>query len=181
MIWILFFCFFSISVSLCVLPNLFVCLSQLLLATIDSRLSAAIWAIFLFSFASLLSFPSKFLGIRILIASTILRLIFSIDIKPTLWLLGTIQVVIKAIHLISIMGNHGTFNKSVRRILTDREFLYHICYLAFCVIGLCWHPFCYSVLVSTIYFSSLSLYWYYLKKNFSSFINCFKYYWSYWT
>lgn len=88
------------------------------------------------------------MGFRLLIGSTIVRLIYSIDIQPTLWLLGTIQVLVKAIHLISIMGNHGTFNKSLSRILTDREFLYYIAYIVCCLAGLCWHPFCYSVLVS---------------------------------
>jgi len=82
----------------------------------------------------------------VLIGATILRLIFSIGIVPTLLLLGTMQVAIKAVHLISIMGNHGTLTKSVGKILTDREFLYHIGYLALCIVGLKWH-LCYSILV----------------------------------
>jgi hypothetical protein len=51
--------------------------------------------------------------------------------------------------MISIMGNQGTFTKNFKQILTDAELLYHTTYVAFCILGLCMHPFFYSVLVST--------------------------------
>lgn len=76
-----------------------------------------------------------------------MRLIYSIDIQLTLWLVGTFNVLIKTVHLISIMGNHGTFNKHWTKIVIDRDFLYHILYLAFCGVGLCLHPLFYSILV----------------------------------
>ena len=53
----------------------------------------------------------------------------------------------KAIHLVSLMGNKGTFAKSLEQKVTDTELLYNILYLMFCVLGLAVHPFCYSVLV----------------------------------
>jgi len=52
------------------------------------------------------------------------------------------------------MGNHGTFNKNVKQILIDKDFIYHIFYLIFCLTGLLVHPLVYSILVSL----SFSLY-----------------------
>jgi inositol 1,4,5-triphosphate receptor type 1 len=87
-------------------------------------------------------------GIRTLVASTILRLIFSLGPEPTLWLLGTVTILLKGIHLVSIMGNHGTLTKTYQQILTDAELVYHLAYLVFCMLGLLMHPFFYSVLVN---------------------------------
>jgi hypothetical protein len=56
---------------------------------------------------------------------------------------------VKCIHLISIMGNQGIFTKNFRQMVTDAELLYHSAYIGFCMLGLCMHPFFYSVLVST--------------------------------
>jgi len=47
------------------------------------------------------------------------------------------------------MGNQGTFTKNFKQMVTDAELLYHAVYVAFCILGLCMHPFFYSVLVST--------------------------------
>jgi inositol 1,4,5-triphosphate receptor type 1 len=60
----------------------------------------------------------------------------------------SLQVFLKGIHLISIMGNQGTFTKNFKQMVTDAELLYHCAYVVFCVMGLCMHPFFYSVLVS---------------------------------
>jgi hypothetical protein len=46
------------------------------------------------------------------------------------------------------MGNQGTFTKNFKQMVTDAELLYHFAYVVFCVLGLCMHPFFYSVLVS---------------------------------
>lgn len=55
----------------------------------------------------------------------------------------------KSVHIISIMGNQGTFTKRLGQILASAEILYHLMYIMFCVLGLCMHPFFYSVLVSS--------------------------------
>lgn len=99
------------------------------------------------SLASVLTIPGK-AGIRFLVASSILRLIYSVGIHPTLWFLGGINVLITTIHLVSSMGNRGTFNKKVKQILNDGEFMYHVLYLVICTLGVCMHPFFYSILVS---------------------------------
>ena len=54
---------------------------------------------------------------------------------------------LKGIHLLSIMGNSGTFSRSLRQICTDTEVLYHVVYLMFCMLGLTTHPFFFSILV----------------------------------
>lgn len=60
------------------------------------------------------------------------------------------QVLIKGVHLVSLMGNKGTFDKRLEQQGTDGDLLYHVVYLIFCVLGLSVHPFCYSVLVSRL-------------------------------
>lgn len=101
-------------------------------------------------------------GIRTLVASTILRLIFSLGPEPTLWLLGTVTILLKGIHLVSIMGNHGTLTKTYQQILTDAELVYHLAYLVFCMLGLLMHPFFYSVLVRQL-FILLEIYMFFFK------------------
>lgn len=59
------------------------------------------------------------------------------------------QVAVKAIHLVSIMGNKGTFTKSYQQILTDTELIYHVFYFVFCLLGL-FKPYAYSILVSVL-------------------------------
>lgn len=59
-----------------------------------------------------------------------------------------LQITLKGVHLISIIGNQGTLARSAEQIITNIEFLYHISYLIFCVLGIFMHPFFYSVLVS---------------------------------
>lgn len=58
---------------------------------LGSHLSALIWAVMLSSAAIVITLPRES-GIRTLVASTILRLIFSIGPEPTLWLLGFVTV-----------------------------------------------------------------------------------------
>lgn len=68
----------------------------------------------------------------------------------------------KSVHIISIMGNQGTFTKRLGQILASAEILYHLMYIMFCILGLCMHPFFYSVLVSyqhyNVYFIILNHY-----------------------
>jgi hypothetical protein len=89
------------------------------------------------------------LAIKCLVCSVILRLIVSAGPEFTLTLLGVSIVIFKGIHLISIMGNMGTFNKPIRQIVLDAELIYHIGYLILCILGLFMHPFFFSVLVLT--------------------------------
>ena len=56
-------------------------------------------------------------------------------------------MIFKGIHLVSIMGNNGTFNKPLPQILFDRGLMLHVCYLILCISGLFVHPFFLSVLL----------------------------------
>lgn len=65
-------------------------------AELGPHLSGLIWAVMLVSAAIVITLPRES-GIRTLVASTILRMIFSAGPEPTLWLLGTLTV--RHIHL----------------------------------------------------------------------------------
>ncbi|XP_050529247.1 inositol 1,4,5-trisphosphate receptor [Daktulosphaira vitifoliae] len=124
--------------------------------SIGSHVSILIWVVFLTSAFVVFALPG-YSGLRTLVISTILRLIFSIGPEPTLWLLGTVTVIMKSIHIISIMGNQGTFTKKIDQILTDAEILYHLMYIIFCILGLCMHPFFYSVLLLDVVYREETL------------------------
>jgi len=117
-------------------------------ADLDPKLSALIWTALLVSLSAVISYPNT-AGIRAFIASAILRLIYSLGLVPTLWLIGSINVINKCVFLVSYMGRQGTFSHSFRHVFADAEFLYHLLYLFLCVLGLCGHEFFYSLLVST--------------------------------
>ena len=113
-------------------------------------MSAIIWAT-LTSAACLVIILPRETGIRTFVASMITRLIFSLGPEPTLIVLGTLTVLIKGVHLVSIMGNNGILTRTYKQIITDAELLYHVIYLIFCIFGIIIHPFFYSILVSKYY------------------------------
>ena len=58
------------------------------------------------------------------------------------------QVIIKAIFIVSYVGNRGTFEHNVRWLLSDRNLVLHLMYFTFGVLGFAVHTFFYSILVS---------------------------------
>ncbi|CAG9759584.1 unnamed protein product [Ceutorhynchus assimilis] len=129
---------------------------QDLVPQISSTISVLIWFAMLVSSAIVITLPRE-TGIRTLVASTILRLIYSLGPEPTLWLLGSVTIILKGVHLVSIMGNHGTLTKTYYQILTDAELVYHLTYLVFCMLGLAMHPFFYSVLLFDVVYREETL------------------------
>ncbi|XP_019760467.2 inositol 1,4,5-trisphosphate receptor [Dendroctonus ponderosae] len=127
-----------------------------ILPQISSTISILIWFAMLVSSAIVITLPRE-TGIRTLVVSTILRLIYSLGPEPTLWLLGSITILLKGIHLVSIMGNHGTLTKTYQQILTDAELVYHLTYLVFCMLGLVMHPFFYSFLLFDVVYREETL------------------------
>ncbi|XP_041446738.1 inositol 1,4,5-trisphosphate receptor type 1 isoform X7 [Xenopus laevis] len=140
----------SISFNLAVLMNLLVAFFYPFVnvhgGTLDSRLSGLLWTAMLVSLAIVIVLPKPH-GIRALIASTILRLIFSIGLQPTLFLLGAFNVCNKVIFLTSFVGNRGTFTRGYGAMVLDVEFLYHLLYLLICAMGVFVHEFFYSLLL----------------------------------
>ncbi|XP_075430818.1 inositol 1,4,5-trisphosphate-gated calcium channel ITPR1 isoform X2 [Ascaphus truei] len=140
----------SISFNLAVLMNLLVAFFYPFVGvrggTLDSRLSGLLWMAMLVSLAIVIVLPKPH-GIRALIASTILRLIFSIGLQPTLFLLGAFNVCNKIIFLTSFVGNRGTFTRGYGAMILDVEFLYHLLYLMICAMGVFVHEFFYSLLL----------------------------------
>ncbi|XP_051776949.1 inositol 1,4,5-trisphosphate receptor type 1-like isoform X1 [Erpetoichthys calabaricus] len=140
----------SISFNLAVLMNLLVAffypLEGIRGGTLEPHLSALLWTAVLVSLAIVIALPQPH-GIRTLIASTILRLIFSVGLEPTLFLLGAFNVCNKIIFLMSFVGNRGTFTRGYRAMILDMEFLYHLLYLIICSLGVFVHVFFYSLLL----------------------------------
>ncbi|TTT14218.1 Inositol 1,4,5-trisphosphate receptor type 1 [Bagarius yarrelli] len=128
----------SISFNLAVLMNLLVAffypLEGVRGGTLEPHLSALLWAAMFVSLAIVIVLPQPH-GIRALIASTILRLIFSVGLEPTLFLLGAFNVCNKVIFLMSFVGNRGTFTRGYKAMIIDVEFLYHLLYLIICILG----------------------------------------------
>ncbi|XP_017368124.1 inositol 1,4,5-trisphosphate receptor type 1 isoform X5 [Cebus imitator] len=140
----------SISFNLAVLMNLLVAFfypfKGIRGGTLEPHWSGLLWTAMLISLAIVIALPKPH-GIRALIASTILRLIFSVGLQPTLFLLGAFNVCNKIIFLMSFVGNCGTFTRGYRAMVLDVEFLYHLLYLVICAMGLFVHEFFYSLLL----------------------------------
>jgi inositol 1,4,5-triphosphate receptor type 1 len=117
---------------------------------LDPKVSALLWTALLVSMSFIITYPSK-IGFRTFIASLILRLIYSLGLEPTLWFIGSINIINKGIFLISYMGNRGTFSQSLRNIFNDVEFIYQVIFLSLCLCGLCIHVFFYSLLVRSFF------------------------------
>lgn len=126
---------------ICEFINWEICFTEL-----GSSISVLIWIAMFILFVIVSTLPRE-TGIKTFVVLSILRLIYSLGPELTLWLLGTLTILLKCIHLVSIIGNHGTLTKTYQQILTDAELLYHLAYLVFCMLGLVIHPFFYSVLV----------------------------------
>lgn len=138
---------------------------------LNSHLSGLIWAVMLLSLASIFTVPRPS-GIRTFVASIILRMIFSIGPSPTIWLLGFLTVILKGIHIVSLMGNRGTLEKQLLKIVTDAQLIYHFVYMVFCMTGMLVHPFFYSVLVRNILFITLFLFFKLISICMSAVVRC---------
>ncbi|XP_077487109.1 inositol 1,4,5,-trisphosphate receptor isoform X2 [Amblyomma americanum] len=123
---------------------------------LDPRLSGLSWALMLVSLAAVVLAPRPS-SMRALSCACILRLMSWLGLQPTLWLLGTVNVAISTVHLVSIVGNHGTFARSLGHMLSDMELLYHVCLLAVCALGLVGHPLFYSVLLLDVLYQEETL------------------------
>lgn len=145
---------FNLAVLINILVAIFYPFSEA--SELDPRVSGISWALMLVSLAGTILVPRPS-ALRVLVCSLILRLVYSLGLQPTLWLLGTVNVAISTVHLVSIMGNHGTFTRSLRQVVSDMELLYHITYLGFCVLGLVVHPFFYGVLLLDVVYQEETL------------------------
>lgn len=149
----------GISFNLAILCNLIVALFYPFSSgpgTLDRRLSGLIWMAMIVSLVVVVS-TSKTIGYRTLVASVILRLIFSIGLSTTLLLIGSLHILNSTIFMIALMGNSGTFTKSLRDILTDFEFVYHIVYIIISLLGTFFHPFFFSLLLLDVVYREETL------------------------
>lgn len=149
----------DISFNFAVLINLLVAIFYPFdrgIQELDSKVSALIWTSLLVSLSFIITYPNK-TGIRAFISSAILRLIYSLGLEPTLWLIGSINVINKGVFLVSYMGNRGIFSQTFKRIISDFEFLYHLSYLLLCILGLCVHEFFYGLLLFDVVYREETL------------------------
>ncbi|XP_065058274.1 inositol 1,4,5-trisphosphate receptor type 1-like isoform X2 [Rhopilema esculentum] len=114
---------------------------------LDPRLSILIWVAMFVSLAVTCTLP-RMSGIWTLVASILLRMIFSFGIQPTLWILGCTMAFNNWIFLVSYLGNRGTFkNLELRRVIRDRTLLSHIAFFIVAILGAFVHEFFYSILM----------------------------------
>lgn len=124
---------------------------------LDHRLSILIWLAILVSFVISITIP-RLSGIRTLVGAVILRMIFSVGITPTLWLLGFTNMINRVILALSYIGNNGTMaSESYRKMFTDKIFLLHIACVIISFKGFFAHEFFYSVLMIDVIFREETL------------------------
>ncbi|XP_001359354.3 inositol 1,4,5-trisphosphate receptor isoform X2 [Drosophila pseudoobscura] len=123
---------------------------------LSPHISLLFWIIMLLSLVFVIMLP-RASGIRTLIGSAILRSNFLLGPESTLCLLGVVTVTLKSVHIVSIMGNKGTLEKKLIKIITDMQLLYHCIYIAFCFCGLIVHPFFYSLLLFDVVYREETL------------------------
>ena len=80
--------------------------------------SGLVWASMLTSLAVLVTVPNS-LAVKSLILSCLCRMIMSLGPAISLWILGVAIVLFKGVHLVSIIGNLGTLNKSLGQVRLD--------------------------------------------------------------
>ncbi|XP_017271430.1 inositol 1,4,5-trisphosphate receptor type 1 isoform X1 [Kryptolebias marmoratus] len=140
----------NVSFKLALLMNLLVCffypLEGVYGGMLEPRVSALLWMGVFATLVIVVLMPQP-LGVQALVIVTILRLIFSVGLEPTLFLLGAFNVCNKIIFLISFVGNRGTFTRGYKAMVMDFEFLYHLIYLIICCLGVFGHVFFYSLLL----------------------------------
>jgi len=124
---------------------------------IDPRLSMLIWLAIVVSLIISLTVP-RVSGIRTFVGAIILRLIFSVGIIHTLFILGFTNVLNRSLLTISFFGNNGTMaTKSLPKMLKDKQLLLHLLCLIISILGFFVHEFFYSILMIEVIFREETL------------------------
>nr|BAA14399.1 inositol 1,4,5-trisphosphate receptor [Drosophila melanogaster] len=121
---------------------------------LSSHISLLFWIITIFSLVIVLALPRES-GIRTFIGSVILRFIFLLGPESTLCLLGVVTVTLKSVHIVSIMGNKGTLEKQLIKIITD--FSTYTALYSVLLLRLIFHPFFYSLLLFDVVYREETL------------------------
>lgn len=86
--------------------------------------SGIVWASMLTSLAVMVTVPNN-LAIKTLILSCLARMILTCGPAISLWILGVAIVIFKGVHLVSIIGNMGTLNKSLAQVGVSGCYYHH--------------------------------------------------------
>ncbi|MCI4380792.1 hypothetical protein PGIGA_G00244100 [Pangasianodon gigas] len=125
-------------------------------SSIDSSLLYMLfWA---FSGLSVLGLLTKRYGLQLATVAVILRFIYHFGIGPTLFLLGTINLLNKIVYVVSFVGNNGTFIMGYKAMVMDVEFLYHLGYVFTCTLGLFVHELFYSLMLFDLIYREETLF-----------------------
>eukprot|EP00118_Oscarella_pearsei_P014018 m.117174 g.117174 ORF g.117174 m.117174 type:complete len:2678 (+) comp37607_c0_seq1:123-8156(+) len=139
---------------------------------LGDELSLINWAVMGISFFMVLK---VWKGYRAFVVATVIRLVYSIGVVQTLWIIGVLQVVNKMVFLIAFLCNRGVFYKETARdenqqsaggaspsppwrtVIREREFLFHLVYITLCIMGLCVHEFLFALLLFDVIFREETL------------------------
>ncbi|XKL65729.1 hypothetical protein PGB90_009149 [Kerria lacca] len=113
-----------------------------------------IWIV-TFALGALFFCVRRVLTFKAFVLLIIFDMIYLVGPEPTLLLLGTITIVLKAVHFFSVMWNQGTFTKNFKQIIRDTW--YHVGYILICVTGLLIHPFWYCILLLDVVYREETL------------------------
>jgi hypothetical protein len=121
---------------------------------LNFKSNAFLWIIMLISIVFLVASRKKW-TIRFFLITCVVRLVYLIGVQPTLQVVGLINIINKLVFLISYMGNKGLFTLSSESV--HFEFLYHLSYLIFCILGFTGHEFFFSLLLLDVVYREETL------------------------
>ncbi|XP_062854471.1 inositol 1,4,5-trisphosphate receptor type 3 [Trichomycterus rosablanca] len=107
---------------------------------------------------SLLGFLTQRYGLQLLTIAVIFRCIYNFSIGPTLFMLGTINLINKIVYVVSFVGNNGTFINGYKAMVMDVEFVYHLGYVFTCTLGLFVHELFYSLMLFDLIYREETLF-----------------------
>ncbi|TSN76581.1 Inositol 1,4,5-trisphosphate receptor type 3 [Bagarius yarrelli] len=111
-----------------------------------------------FSGLSLLGLLTHRYGLQLMTVAVILRCIYHFGISPTLFMLGTINLLNKVVYVVSFVGNSGSCMMGFKAMVMDVEFLYHLGYVFTCTLGLLVHELFYSLMLFDLIYREETLF-----------------------
>ncbi|XP_065845559.1 inositol 1,4,5-trisphosphate-gated calcium channel ITPR1-like isoform X2 [Oscarella lobularis] len=142
------------------------------IGVLNDELSLIIWIIMGASFFMIVKFLR---GYRAFVVATVVRLVYSLGVVETLWIIGSLQVINKIVFIVAFLCNRGVFYKEPNgpddndnhpsenrssawsAVLRDREFFIHMIYILLSVLGLWIHEFLFALLLFDVVFREETL------------------------
>ncbi|KAK2709545.1 inositol 1,4,5-trisphosphate receptor-like isoform X2 [Artemia franciscana] len=116
-----------------------------------------IFSIFLISLMTSFIYKDKQKAKDLAFCTFVLLIVILFGPHPALVFFGALKVVIKVVHIVSIMGNYGMFPNTFIEAVKNYELVYHFLYLVVSLVGLIIHPFCYAFLLLDVIYREETL------------------------